>query len=247
MVNSVAPGALGVNPSSIFATEPRHGRASSDADAVDTASKTDSVSLSRAPLSSARVSVIEALRQVELAREVAREAQALLVAVQGAGQGEGSQAALDQALATYAQKVELARADGGVLLVGEDVPVQAEPGASGLVIGGADLQLKVRPSEGGIIQVPLNARAGDPSTAAAAQVSLDRLQAVVGRLSDSAKALEAHERVLSVAEAGVGARVDLNADSARLMALQVRQGLEQAPSVSIANSEPQAVLALFRA
>ena len=38
-----------------------------------------------------------------------------------------------------------------------------------------------------------------------------------------------------------------DADSARLMALQVRQGLESVGTAAIANVEPQAVLSLFRA
>jgi hypothetical protein len=42
-------------------------------------------------------------------------------------------------------------------------------------------------------------------------------------------------------------RTDLDADGARLMALQVRQGLEAAGAGAIANVEPQAVLSLFRA
>jgi len=247
MVNSVAPGALGVNPSSVFAADQRHARVGAGVEALDDAVKSDSVSLTRAPLTNARESVREALRQVDLARELARDAQTLLVTAQSAARGEASQSDLDEALAGYARKVDVARADGGVLLAGEDVAVQAEPGAGALVIGGADLQIKANPSDGGIIQLSLSAKADDASTVGAVQASLDRLQAVVGRLSESGKALEAHDRLLGAAETAIGVRGDLNADSARLMALQVRQGLEQAPGVSIANAEPQSVLALFRA
>jgi hypothetical protein len=124
--------------------------------------------------------------------------------------------------------------------------VQAEPGAGVLVIGGADMALAAEPAESAVIQVSRGAKAGDARLAEAAQASLERLQAVGGRLAESAKALGAHEQFLGVAETALGARSDLNADSARLLALQVRQGLEQSPGVAIANVEPQSVLALFR-
>lgn len=247
MVNSVAPGALGVSPLNAFAAEQRHTRVGAGVETLDDAGKSDSVSLTRAPLASSRESVREALRQVDLARDLARDAQTLLVTAQSAVRGEASQSDLDQAFATYARKVDVARADGGVLLAGEDVTVQAEPGAGALVIGGVDLQLKASPSDAGIIQLSLSAKAEDAATAGVAQASLDRLQAVVGRLSESAKALEAHDRLLGAAETAIGVRGDITADTARLMALQVRQGLEQAPGVSIANADPQSVLALFRA
>jgi hypothetical protein len=60
------------------------------------------------------------------------------------------------------------------------------------------------------------------------------------------RSLEAHQGFLGAAEAA-SVRSDLDADSARLMALQVRQGLESANNLAIANTEPQAVLSLFRA
>ena len=61
------------------------------------------------------------------------------------------------------------------------------------------------------------------------------------------RGLEAHQGFLGAAENSVaGVRRDLDADSARLLALQVRQGLEGAGPSPIANVEPQAVLALFR-
>lgn len=245
MVNSVAPGALGVNIAGVVAGEARAARPTFDADAsVET--KTDSVTLSKAPLVSARESVREALRQVELARDLARDAHALVATAQNAARGEISQADLDAALAAYERKFALARADGGALIAGQDVVVQAEPGAAALVIGGADLELAADPAETAVIQVSRGASVAEESLSEAAQRTLDRLQAVTARLGESAKALAAHEQFLGAAEAALGARGDLNADSARLLALQVRQGLEQSPGVAIANVEPQSVLALFR-
>jgi hypothetical protein len=68
----------------------------------------------------------------------------------------------------------------------------------------------------------------------------------MGRLLDSARALEAHQGFLGAAEGAAGMGAALDADGARLMALQVRQSLEALGAASIANVEPQAVLALFR-
>jgi hypothetical protein len=74
---------------------------------------------------------------------------------------------------------------------------------------------------------------------------MENLQEAMGRLVDSARSLEAHQGFLGAAEAG--ARGDFDADGARLLALQIRQGLEAAGGMNIANAEPQAVLSLFRA
>jgi hypothetical protein len=43
-----------------------------------------------------------------------------------------------------------------------------------------------------------------------------------------------------------GVQTDLDAEGARLLALQVRQGLSQSNATSIVNVEPGAVLSLFR-
>jgi hypothetical protein len=125
------------------------------------------------------------------------------------------------------------------VLAGQDVGVQAEPGAPETTIAGVDLRLG-----GDTLLAPADANA-DEATLQAAQKSMENLQEAMGRLVDSARALEAHQGFLGAAEAG--ARGDFDADGARLLALQVRQGLEAAGGVSIANAEPQAVLSLFRA
>jgi hypothetical protein len=74
---------------------------------------------------------------------------------------------------------------------------------------------------------------------------MENLHDAMSRLVDAARALEAHQGFLGAAEAG--ARGDFDADGARLLALQVRQGLEAVGGAPIANAEPQAVLSLFRA
>jgi hypothetical protein len=87
----------------------------------------------------------------------------------------------------------------------------------------------------------------DEGLPTAVQKSLEKLQEAMTRLLDAMRALEAHQGFLGAAEGAANVRSDLDADSARLLALQVRQGLEAAGSASIANVEPQAVLSLFRA
>ena len=67
----------------------------------------------------------------------------------------------------------------------------------------------------------------------------------MSRLLDSARALEAHQGFLNAAAGASGVRHELDTDGARLLALQVRQGLE-GTGAPIADVEPQAVLSLFR-
>jgi hypothetical protein len=83
----------------------------------------------------------------------------------------------------------------------------------------------------------------------AVQRSLEALQEAMGKLLDSARGLEAHQGFLGAVEGALAGNVrdDLNTESARLLALQVRQGLEGMGAEPIINAEPQAVLALFRA
>jgi len=110
-----------------------------------------------------------------------------------------------------------------------------------------DLRLKSEPGVTDVIGVSLEAQLDDAGLGQAVQRSLDTLQDSMNRLIDSARALEAHQGFLGAAEGAMGVRNDLDAESARLLALQVRQGLQSLGGASIANAEPQAVLTLFRA
>jgi hypothetical protein len=128
--------------------------------------------------------------------------------------------------------------------MGEDVSIQAEPGAAPVTIAGVDMRLKAEPALGDLMALSADAKANE-AVGATALKSMENLQVAMSRLVDSARALEAHQGFLSAAEAG--ARGDFDADGARLLALQVRQGLEAVGGAAIANAEPQAVLSLFRA
>ena len=237
MVTNIVPGTTGAGA---LGVDTRYARPSPQAAKRETAPGGDRVELSSAAIGAARDSVRDGLMQVHQALAVGHDAQAMLVRVQAIARGEGGQAELDALLSSYSQRVDAVIAQGARVAAGEDIEVQAEPDAAPVAIAGVDLRL-------GDGAIPLaGARADDPALAQTAQRSLENLQAAMTRLLDNARALEAHQGFLGAAAGAAGVRHDLDADGARLLALQVRQGLEGA-GAPIANVEPQAVLSLFRA
>lgn len=238
MVSSIVPGAsantLGVDTRFARAAQPqRH----------DGALQGDKVELSPAAINTARESVRAGMSQIHEALAAGHDAQAMLVKVQELAKS-GDQAGLAVLLSSFSQRVDAAIGRGAQVLAGEDVAVQAEPGAASVTIPGVDLRLKREPALSDLMQVSADAQASDVELAQAAQKSMENLQDAMSRLVDAARALEAHQGFLGAAEAG--ARGDFDADGARLLALQVRQGLEAVGGAPIANAEPQAVLSLFR-
>lgn len=245
MVSNIVPGATGAN---VLGVDPRLSRAAPHAPQQrGEARQGDRVEVSAASLALARESVRSGVAQLHETLALGQDAQALLLKVQTLARGgeADAQSQLDAALGDYARRVDAAVARGARLAAGEELAVQAEPGAEPLVIAGADIRLKAEPGVGDIMSVPAAARADDAALAHTAQRSLEALQQAMSRLGESARALEAHQGFLGAAESA--AHVDLDADGARLLALQVRQGLEAVGARPIANVEPQAVLALFKA
>jgi hypothetical protein len=238
MVTSIVPGTAGAGA---LGVDNRYQRPAPQAQRRDDAPAGDRVELSSSAIAAARDSVRDGLMQVHQALALGHDAQAMLVQAQALARGEGSQADLDALLAGYSQRLEAAVGQGARLAAGEDVSVQAEPNAPAVTIAGIDLSLG-----GAAIAVGADAQLDDPDLAQAVQSSLESLQEAMSRLLDSARALEAHQGFLGAAAGAGGVRHDLDTDSARLLALQVRQGLEGA-GAPIANVEPQAVLSLFRA
>lgn len=242
MVSSIVPGATGAH---VLGVDPRFARGQAAApQRRDDVGQGDRVELSAATIAQARESVRAGMAQVHEALAIGTDAQAMLVNVQAAARA-GDQAELDAALQTYTQRLEATIERGARLVAGEDVVVQAEPGGAPVTIAGADLRLKADPGHADVIGVSSNAQADNPALPQAAQKSMESLQEAMTRLVDSARALEAHQGFLSAAE--TASVRDLDTDGARLLALQVRQGLEASGAGSIANVEPQAVLSLFRA
>jgi hypothetical protein len=235
MVSSIVPGATGAN---VLAVDTRYARPAQSQRRED-AAQGDTVELSGAAISAARESVRAGMSQVHEALAAGHDAQAMLVKVQALAKA-GDQAGLSETLAAFTQRVETAIGRGASVLAGQSVAVQAEPGGAPVTIPGVDLRVG-----GGVIQISADASVEDAGLGQAAQKSMENLQAAMGRLVDSARALEAHQGFLGAAEAG--ARGDYDADGARLLALQIRQGLDAVGGAPIANAEPQAVLSLFRA
>jgi hypothetical protein len=240
MVSNVVPGAT----TGALGVDPRLARSSAQGAAIreDKNVAQDRVEISGpAAMAAARESVSVGLTQIQQAFQVARDAQAMLLKVQGIASGaNASQADLSGALQDYASRFGAA-AQANLLIKGQSLSVTAEPGSPPLLIAGADLALG-----GEVIGVTSDATAGDTALRGVVQGSLDRLQAVMEKLADAGKALQAHHTFLTAAQNAVSGVTDLNADAARLLALQVRQGLETT-GAGIANVEPQSVLALFRA
>lgn len=245
MVTSILPGAAGVGALGVDSPFSK-GPALNPGPSAD-ARPRDRVELSGGALAAVRESVRAGMAQAHAALALGQDAQAMLVNLQALLRSGGSQAEANDLLSAFAKRVEDAIAQGNVLSAGEDVQVQAEPGAAPLTISGVDLRLKDDPSDEDVIAVAKGASLDEPDLAKIVQQSLDALQAAMTRLLDTVRGLEAHQGFVGAAEKSVvGVRHDLNADSARLLALQVRQGLESVGPSPIANVEPQAVLALFR-
>jgi len=243
MVSSITPNAAGATALGVDQRMARSNGASAQRREIP--AQGDRVELSGASLAASRDSVRAGLAHVQQALALGQDAQAMLVQMQAAAKS-GSQADLDAALSTFAERLEAAIARGAALVTGASVSVQAEPGATPVTIEGVDLRVKAEPSAEDVIAVSSDAKADDADLPQAVQRSMEKLQDAMTRLLDSVRALEAHQGFLGAAEAA-GVRSDLDADSARLLALQVRQGLESAGGMAIANAEPKAVLTLFRA
>jgi len=242
MVSSINPNTSGI---ATLGTDARYAKTQSPLQQQQReAVQGDRVELTQSSLNAARESVREGLMQVHQALALGHDAQAMLVKAQSLARtgGEGAQTELSTLLSGFAQRVDAAIANGARLVSGESVNVQAEPGGAPVSVAGFDMRLG---AEGGV-GVATDAQVADPALPQAAQRALESLQEAMSQLLDSARALEAHQGFLGAAQSTSAVRHDLDADGARLLALQVRQGLEAAPSVAIANAEPQAVLSLFR-
>jgi hypothetical protein len=249
MVSTITPGAApGANVVGVEARLARSNGALAER-RPEAAPQGDQIDISAGSLAAARQSVRAGLDQIQTALEIGRDAQAMLINVEAMARRGASQEELEAVLSNFAERLEAALSSGARLVSGESIPINAEPGAAAIVAPGMDLRLRATPRAGDIMQVASDARANDAGLAEAAQRSFENVQAAMTRLADAGRALEAHQGFIRVAESALNANVrqDLDTEGAQLLALQVRQGLEAAGARSIANAEPQAVLALFRA
>lgn len=230
MVSSIIPGATGATA---LGVDPRFARSPAPQPQTRPESQPtgDRVEIGAAGWRAARESVNEGLAQLREALAVGRAAQTQLIRVRDAA-ASGDADAFANAASELARLIEEAAAKGLRALTGKDVSVQAEPGAAPVLVAGIDLA-ELAPGD------------LDEGANAAALRSLDALQTALDRFAEAVRALEAHQGFLGAVEGAANVRTDLDADSARLLALQVRQGLDAA-GAPIANVEPQAVLGLFR-
>lgn len=245
MVSSITPNTAGANA---LGVDHRYLRGQSPAPTAarnDGARGGDRVELGdAASWSAARESVRSGLGQVHQVLALGAEAQAMLVQVMQIARDGGSQDQLDALFSAFSERVESVIGNGAKLASGDAISIQAEPGAEPVTVTGADLRLGDEP--GDVLQLTKASSVSDPDLVKAAQASLEALQKAMESLLDAARSLEAHQGFLG-AVSSTNVAKDLDADSARLLALQVRQGLDAIGGASIANAEPQAVLSLFRA
>lgn len=143
------------------------------------------------------------------------------------------------ALSEGAQEQVAQALKAGASLIGGQ-SLRLELGAQPFVVEGADLQFEAPPK--GLLSAP----GGAETLASAATQAAAQARDLAAQWDKAAQRVSAHEGVLAAAERlGQGATRDLDADGARLMALQVRQSMTDS-GLAIANSDPQAILALFK-
>jgi flagellin len=213
-------------------------------------------------VAAAREEVAAARSALDLFIAVAKEARSLLLEARDLATRAADPATPDAARALQdvpfrARVQELQRLiDGAVskgldALAGGTVAAVADPDGQDIAIAGLDLRVKGAADEAAAVRLSSGstiATAPDAARAAlAADESIARVDAGLRRIEVDAARLTGHQDLLAALESAVAGQVraDLDAESARLIALQVRQDLSRA-SAPIANAKPSAVLALFR-
>ncbi|HRP10626.1 MAG TPA: hypothetical protein PLK37_06305 [Terricaulis sp.] len=246
MVSSIVPGAIG--SAGALGVDSRLTRSPGQAQAAngEAARSGDRVEVGgAASWSAARESVKSGLSQVHQALAAGHEAQSMLAQAQALARSGGTQEDLATLMRNYEERLSAILGSSGGVAAGDDIAIFAEPGAAPVVVQGADMRLKADPQESDVLALSAQAKITDADLNQALQRSFEKLQGAMDKLFASARSLEAHQGFLNAAEAAHAANADLDADAARLVALQVAQGL--AAGGAIANVEPQAVLALFKA
>lgn len=216
----------------------------------------DDVLAAREDVADARDGIDFAIAAARQARSALAEARDLALRAADPAAPDAARVAGDVAFRASVQQlgqiVDGAIADGAPLLAGDALSVQADPDSEAAIdIAGLDLRLKSAVTGEEALLLTRGASIADLTSAGesarAADTSLARLDAGLRRLDAEANRLSQHDRVLGALDAALAADVapDLDADAARLLALQVRQDLSQS-TAPIANAKPNAVLSLFR-
>lgn len=251
------PTARGVETSVSSSAESKTEQARSDAVRVDARLEYQGdVIASREDVAAAKGAIDLFIAAARQSRGVLLEARDLALRAAAPDTPDAARAAQDVPFRALVQEltkiVDGAIANGGALLTGASVPVDADPdGSQDLEIKGLDLRVKSRAGEDDAVQLTSGstiANIDDARAAArAADESIARIDAGLRRIEAGTTRLDGHDRLLSALGSALSAnvRTDFDADAARLIALQVRQDLSRASS-PIANAAPSSVLALFR-
>jgi len=197
----------------------------------------------------ARESVRLALADLDLSLAAGKSVTTLAAQLGEAARAEDA-TTFKTLLTELQDSVAAAVKSGANVAAGGTLRVQFEADAPPFEITGVDLRLKADASERAALRLTEGANAETPADAAAAARDADetlaRVQAELTRLRAAAQRLENHDGFLAAAEGALasGVRTDLDAETARLLALQVRQGLS-ASNGAIASANPDSVLGLF--
>jgi hypothetical protein len=126
-------------------------------------------------------------------------------------------------------------AAGGRLVTGEALTATVDPSGGTMTVDGFDLR-----------GVAADALSGDPARLwTSAQDALTKTQTALVRWEDAEQRLRSHQEVLTLAQDGSvqGVSLDLGAEGARLLALQVRQALQADPGAALGAGS---ILGFFR-
>jgi flagellin len=224
--------------------------------------RTDSVETGqgyRTEISGARAALGKASGSLDLALAAGREAANIVsqmrdLARAASAGDDAARAGADQTfkalLQRYDQVVGSAIDAGADVLAGQSLSLEVDPDAPPITVQGFDLRLKADPGAEDVLRLSTGASLADQSSAASAardaDSSLARIDIALGRLSGASQKLAAHDGFLGALDKAVANDVipDLDAESARLTALQVRQTLSASQS-AIANAAPSTLLSLF--
>jgi flagellin len=244
-------------PSALTGVQPRRADASTlqarseenDSSAV-LSDVSHSATIWRTQTADARSAVDVALAGGGKARLLLSDLRELTLRAADSATPDAARAAQDVAFRAGLQQIGQIADEVGGLLSGESVSLTDAATGETFQIAPLDLRLKSEAGEGDTLQISSDASLATPESAASAATaiakSIARLDAGLERLSGQSDGLSLHAQLLDRLSSALGQpAADVNAEGARLLALQVRQDLA-ALNTPIANADPSGVLALFR-
>jgi flagellin len=256
MVSSVQPATTFIPPTSVAKTIAQLGANDSGAPAP----RGDTVAFTGTDINGARLAIAGASTALDVGLAAGREAAGVLSQMRdlaraavngGAGPSAGiGDAQFKALLQRYSQIIDNAIAGGADILSGKALTLQVDPDTPPVTVQGYDMRLKNEPGTEDVLRLSTSSSLADDGSAISAardaDASLARLDTALSRLSGASQKLAAHDGFLATLDGATAKLVDpeINGESARLIALQVRQTLAGA-NAAIANSGPGSLLSLF--